>query len=403
MRIPLALASLTESDISEAISVLKSGNLTMGRKVLEFESRMARYLKVDHFVMVNSGSSANLLIFEYLLRSSDRKKRLRKGDGVLVPAIAWPTTVWPIIQLGLRPVFVDVDRETFQLDLDRAQEIINSSKKPIKAIYQIHPLGLCLDHELLESFKESNDLILVSDVCESLGSWRKGIHAGTTSLAASFSFYFSHHITTMEGGGICTNSLDVANDLRSMRSHGWSRNRTDSQIWSEGISAPAAKFLFITTGYNVRPTEIQAAIGLNQITSIDSYIAKRRSLAQKAHLASMDSPIRLMGSEYLDLASSDSHSWMMLPFAVKDSRVTKHQVQEHLEDLGVETRPVLTGNFLKQPAMTALDDLDLSGDFTNTNWVSDNCFLVGAHHDYSEDQIDYLMKVLRESSGLISN
>lgn len=403
MRIPLALASLTESDISEAISVLKSGNLTMGDKVIEFENRMARYLKVNHFVMVNSGSSANLLIFEYLLRSSDRKKRLHKGDGVLVPAIAWPTTVWPIIQLGLRPVFVDVDRETFQLDLDRAQEMINSSKEPIKAIFPIHPLGLCLDHELLESFKESNDLILVSDVCESLGSWRKGIHAGTTSLAASFSFYFSHHITTMEGGGICTNSLDVANDLRSMRSHGWSRNRTDSKIWTEGISAPSAKFLFITTGYNVRPTEIQAAIGLNQITSIDSYIAKRRRLAQKALLACKGSPIRLMGSEYLDRPSSESHSWMMLPFAVKDSRVTKLQVQEYLEDLGVETRPVLTGNFLHQPAMTALDDLDLSGDFTNTNWVADNCFLVGAHHDYSEDQIDYLMKVLRESSGLISD
>ena len=403
MRIPLALASLTESDVSEAISVLKSGNLTMGNKVLEFENRMATYLKVDHFVMVNSGSSANLLIFEYLLRSSDRKKRLRKGDGVLVPAIAWPTTVWPIIQLGLRPVFVDVDRETFQLDLNCAQEIIDSSEKPIKALFPIHPLGLCLDHELLESFRESNDLVLVSDVCESLGSWRKGIHAGTSSLAASFSFYFSHHITTMEGGGICTNSLDVANDLRSMRSHGWSRNRTDAQIWTEGISAPEAKFLFVTTGYNVRPTEIQAAIGLNQVTNIDSYIEKRRSLAQKALSACENSPIRLMGSEYLDSESSESHSWMMLPFAVKDSRVTKFQVQEYLEQLGIETRPVLTGNFLQQPAMKEIDELDLSGDFTNTNWVADNCFLVGAHHDYSEEQINYLMKALRESSALISD
>lgn len=403
MRIPLALASLTESDVSEAISVLKSGNLTMGNKVLEFENRMARYLKVDYFVMVNSGSSANLLIFEYLLRSSDRKKRLRKGDGVLVPAIAWPTTVWPIIQLGLRPVFVDVDRETFQLDLNCAQEIINSSEKPIKALFPIHPLGLCLDHELLESFRESNDLVLVSDVCESLGSWRKGIHAGTSSLAASFSFYFSHHITTMEGGGICTNSLDVANDLRSMRSHGWSRNRTDAQIWTEGISAPEAKFLFVTTGYNVRPTEIQAAIGLNQVTNIDSYIEKRRSLAQKALSACENSPIRLMGSEYLNRESSDSHSWMMLPFAVKDSRVTKFQVQEYLEQLGIETRPVLTGNFLQQPAMKEIDELDLLGDFTNTNWVADNCFLVGAHHDYSEEQINYLMKALRESCALISD
>ena len=207
----------------------------------------------------------------------------------------------------------------------------------------------------------------------------------------------------MEGGGICTNSLDVANDLRSMRSHGWSRNRTDAQIWTEGISAPEAKFLFVTTGYNVRPTEIQAAIGLNQVTNIDSYIEKRRSLAQKALSACENSPIRLMGSEYLDSESSESHSWMMLPFAVKDSRVTKFQVQEYLEQLGIETRPVLTGNFLQQPAMKEIDELDLSGDFTNTNWVADNCFLVGAHHDYSEEQINYLMKALLESCALISD
>jgi CDP-6-deoxy-D-xylo-4-hexulose-3-dehydrase len=110
-----------------------------------------------------------------------------------------------------------------------------------------------------------------------------------------------------------------------------------------------------------------------------------------------------MGSRYLDRATLDSHSWMMLPFVAKDSRVTKLQVQEYFEDSGVETRPVLTGNILHQPAMTALDDLDLSGDFTNSNWVADNCFLVETQHDYSADQIDYMMKVLRESSGLVSD
>ena len=220
MRVPLASVGLRDQDIESAIEVLRSGNLTMGAKVAKFEQMMADYLQVKHFVMVNSGSSANLAIIEALLRPTKRKPFLNPGDGVLVPAIAWPTTIWPLVQLNLKPYFVDVSIESIGMDLVKSQELIDNNKGAIKALFPIHPLGNGLDSKTLNAFAELNNLVLINDVCESLGSWDEEGHAGTAGMAGSFSFYFSHHITTMEGGGIATNDSLFANDLRSIRSMG---------------------------------------------------------------------------------------------------------------------------------------------------------------------------------------
>ena len=197
MRIPLASSGLRPSDIEKAVEVLNSGNLTMGTKVKGFEAAMASYLKVKHFVMVNSGSSANLAIIEALLRPTKGSPRLEEGDGVLVPAIAWPTTIWPIIQLGLHPIFVDVEKETLALDLNKAQQHIDLGRRNIKAIFPIHALGLGISTSALNQFCEKNKLVQINDVCESLGSWSEGVHAGTGGLASSYSFYFCNHITTI--------------------------------------------------------------------------------------------------------------------------------------------------------------------------------------------------------------
>jgi len=276
MRVPLASSGLRSEDIDAAVEVLQSGFLTMGKKVAEFESKMAEYLGVSHFVMMNSGSSANLAIFEAMLRPSKGIPRLKAGDGVLVPAIAWPTTIWPIVQLGLVPVFVDVDRNDLALDLKAAEIAIMTSTSPVKAIFPIHPLGRALDSKLLLDFANRHSLTLVNDVCESLGSFDNREHAGTAGLAGSFSFYFSHHITTMEGGGVATDDDAFADDLRSIRSHGWSRDRKDVTDWTHDVSGTDAKFLFVSTGYNIRPMEIQAAIGINQIKDIDTEKKKNR-------------------------------------------------------------------------------------------------------------------------------
>ena len=399
LKVPLASSGLRDQDIKSAIEVLNSGNLTMGDQVKKFESAMASYLGAKYFVMVNSGSSANLAMIEAAVRPVRSKPSLLPGDGVLVPAIAWPTTVWPILQLGLKPVFVDVDASTLAIDLEHAQDVINSSPIPIRGLFPIHVLGRGLSTDDLESFARRNDLLLINDVCESLGSWDGNRHAGLGGAGGSFSFYFSHHITTMEGGGIATNDSEIADDLRSIRSHGWSRDRSDAATWVPDNADMNSKFLFVSTGFNIRPMEIQAAIGLNQIRDIDSFISRRRELAKRVKDAISGSQLELIGADKIMGTEKDKqHSWMMLPIRVADNCAIdlKMSLIRFLELHGIETRPVLTGNFLAQPAMKRIN---LSGYdqnvFSSTNDVAKRTFLIGAHHDFSSEQMNHIAECLR--------
>lgn len=404
MRVPLASSGLRKSDIDAVMRVLESGNLTMGNEVKSFEAKMSKYLGVKHFVMVNSGSSANLLMIEALLRPAVSKPKLNSGDSVLVPAIAWPTTIWPLIQLGLNPLFVDIDPSTLALDLDTAQELIDSSRIPVKAIFPIHPLGYAIPPSKLENFTANNDLILINDVCESLGSWSEGKHAGTTGLASSYSFYFSHHITTMEGGGIATDDDALADDLRSMRSHGWSRDRTDVSTWNAQVSSNDSKFLFVSTGYNVRPMEIQAAIGSLQIAEIDSFVDRRREIARRVCQALNGTELSVIGrSAFQSAETRKSNSWMLIPIQVKGSNVVerKKQILEKLASLEIETRPVLTGNFLSQPAIQRITRHSVDPkSFKAATEITQSAFLVGAHHDLTEDQISFLCDSLIDASSI---
>ena len=404
MRVPLASSGLRKSDIDAVIRVLESGNLTMGNEVKKFESKMSNYLGLKHFVMVNSGSSANLLMIEALMRPAVSRPRLNPGDSVLVPAIAWPTTIWPLIQLGLNPLFVDVDPSTLALDLKAAQELIDSSRIPVKGIFPIHPLGYAIPPSELEKFAESNELILINDVCESLGSWTEGKHAGTTGLASSFSFYFSHHITTMEGGGVATDDDALADDLRSMRSHGWSRDRTDVSTWNAQVSSNDSKFLFVSTGYNVRPMEIQAAIGSLQIAEIDAFVNRRREIARQVCQALLGTQLSVIGeSAFMNTESAKSNSWMLIPIQVKGPNATerKKQILEKLAGLEIETRPVLTGNFLSQPAIQRITRHAVDpNSFKAATEITNSAFLVGAHHDLSREQIKFLCNSLKEVSSI---
>lgn len=412
MRIPLASNGLRQKDIEAAQEVLFSQNLTMGLKVKKFEELMATYLGVKHFIMVNSGSSANLAIIEALIRPTLVKPYLKLGDGVLVPAVAWPTTVWPIIQLGLRPVFVDVDPQTIAIDLNKAKEIL-AKQSNIKAIFPIHPLGFCIDHEEIERFCMNNDLIHVSDVCESLGSRKNGVHAGTTALASSYSFYFSHHITTMEGGGVATNSSEFADDIRAIRSHGWSRDRTDAEKWSgnavskplltQTISKNQLKFQFVSTGYNIRPMEIQAAIGIEQLKDLDKFVERRRSIAKtlKDYLVGTNFEV-IDGGTLCCEKDFASHSWMLIPIRInKDiSKKDRELIDGMLEKYEIESRPVLTGNFLNQPVMSNMTGVPQGNQFPAAELVSNNYFMVGAHPDLSDFQVEYLktrLKIIAES------
>lgn len=404
VRVPLASSGLRKTDIDAVMRVLESGNLTMGKEVKNFETKMSNYLGVKHFIMVNSGSSANLLMIEALMRPAVSRPRLNLGDSVLVPAIAWPTTIWPLIQLGLNPIFVDVDPKTLALDLVAAQKLLDSSRIPVSGIFPIHPLGYAIPPSELEEFTKRNELILISDVCESLGSWSEGKHAGTTGIASSYSFYFSHHITTMEGGGVATDDDALADDLRSMRSHGWSRDRYDVSTWNKRVSNNDSKFLFVSTGYNVRPMEIQAAIGSLQITEIDSFVGKRREIARRVYQALVGTGLSVIGERaFQNEESSRSNSWMLIPIQVKGVNVAerKKRILEKLESLEIETRPVLTGNFLSQPAIQRItrNSVDPKSFIVATE-ITESAFLVGAHHDLTEEQITFLCSSLIDVSSI---
>jgi CDP-4-dehydro-6-deoxyglucose reductase, E1 len=411
MKIPLATSGLRHIDIEVAISTLRTNQLTMGKKVQEFEEAMAKYLGVKYFVMVNSGSSANLAIFEALLRPSIGKPTLNVGDGVLVPAVAWPTSIWPLIQLGLSPVFVDVNSDNLAINLDLAQSIVDKDKK-IKAVFPIHPLGYAIDQELLNNFCEKNSLLQVNDVCESLGSWRGSTHAGTGGIASTFSFYFSHHITTMEGGGVATNDLNFADDIRAIRSHGWSRDRSDVDTWTknnsaglltQNISKNQSKFQFITTGYNIRPMEIQAAIGIEQLKELDNFVLRRRHIAKSVYHALEASNLQVIDAGTFETRESEQHhSWMLIPIRIRKELTegSRRLIDEMLEKFEIESRPVLTGNFLNQPAMKKFENFPDASNFPVAQSVSNNYFMVGSHHDLTDDQVKYLcakLKIIAES------
>jgi CDP-4-dehydro-6-deoxyglucose reductase, E1 len=400
LRVPLASSGLRDIDIEAAISILRSGNLTMGEQVREFEIEIADYLGVKNFVMMNSGSSANLAIFEALLRPAYGQGRLRKGDSVLVPAIAWPTTIWPILQLGLDPVFVDIDPHSISLDLNEAEKVIkNSQGKNFSAIFPIHPLGLCLKEESFMSFAKEHGLIYISDACEALGAFWNGSAAGAKSFASSYSFYFSHHLTTMEGGGVATNDDGFTDDLRSIRSHGWSRDRSDSNFWKAEKSLTESKFLFVTTGFNVRPMEIQAAIGRSQLPDLELFLSKRRIVAQRVSEAIEGTGLKLIDDGYFNSNDKKSHSWMLIAIKVDEKKTgrTKIEITQNLEAKGIETRPVLTGNFLAQPSIRRIfGHLPHPEVFKSANEIAKNAFLVGAHHDLNGAQIDHLVASLKE-------
>ena len=393
----LATDTFSKEEFNAVNKVMMSRNYTMSDMVEKFEKNLAKWIGVKNAIMVNSGSSANLIIIESLLRRSIKFNNLKQGDEIIVPALSWPTTVWPIIQLGLTPVFADSNLDSLAICLKSAQRLVS---KKTRAIFLIHVLGYAEKINDYKIFCKKNDLILIEDCCESLGAFSDKKHVGTQGHAGSLSHFFSHHLTTIEGGSIITNDDCLADDIKSFRAHGWIRNRKDRSFLIKKYKNLDPRFLFFTSGYNVRPMEIQAAIGLIQLKKLDFFLKKRDKTAFNANKILSDVPwLRLIGKEKIKnnkIKRKDrEHSWMNIPVILEsNSPIKLKKVKNIFEKFNIETRPIIAGNILKHPALKKVNyryDKNLS--------IANNClengFMIGCHSNIGARQLDILSKVTK--------
>ena len=368
---PLIENPYRKSDINEALKVLKSRRLTIGPVTDKFQNSFTKKLGSKFSLMVNSGSSANLLALQCLINPY-RKKRLKPGDEVLIPSLCWSTSLWPIIQSGLKPKFVDIDLDSLNINLNDLKKKIS---KKTKAILIVHVLGNCVDMSELMRIVKKHNLILIEDTCESLGTKYKNKYLGTFGDFSSFSFYSSHQISSGEGGMICCKNNDDHEIIKSLRAHGWSRGLKNEKKIAAANKHLDSRFIFYNSGFNLRSTDIAASIGLNQFKDIDQFI-KKRSINRDKILKMFKKKIKMM--KYLSFIDANNHvkaSWFGIPILLS-KKINRNKFLNKIEKLGVETRPIISGNFLKQPSIKKYK-LNKKSNFKNSDIVNNHGFFIG--------------------------
>lgn len=365
---PLAKPTYGIEEVSDALACLLERRTTMGARTREFETRFGERFGGEA-VMVNSGSSADLLLAFALSERSGGP--IPDGSEVLVPAVTWPTQVWSLLMAGFRVRLVDVSPETLNVDLDRLEAAISPDTR---ALSLVHLMGNPVDMGRVSDICSRHGLELLEDCCESMGAAWDGQPIGTFGHGGTFSFFFSHHITTMEGGMILVGDEDLADRLRLLRAHGWTRNlRHRPSPEQEGIDA---RYTFENWGFNVRPTDLQGAFGIRQLERFDEFTEHRNAnvAAFASSIAEVDGAIRLMRTD-----AGGSCSWFALPLMVNPaSGVSRDALAVHLERMGVETRPIVTGNLARQPAMRRFPEIT-SADLPGADAIHDHGLYIGLH------------------------
>jgi CDP-6-deoxy-D-xylo-4-hexulose-3-dehydrase len=393
--VPLASQGLESADIEIIKKILDSGQHTMGQSVSAFEKEFADKLGASFAVMVNSGSSANLLALEAIIRPSNQTSvAYPPGSYIAVPAILWPTTLWPIIQLGYRALLIDCEPLTLRIDLDKLKKAKKQYGKRLIGAFLIHPLGSSLDLEKIEELKSDSDFFVIEDNCESLGAGNNGKYAGTVGDLGTFSFYFSHHITTIEGGMVVTQDENRYNDLCSMRAHGWIRNRTDRELILKNNSEISPEFLFHSSGFNLRPMEFQGAVGSSQLKRLDNFIKVRLDNVKKISDRLNSDKINIIDVD--TFLNNDSrivqNSAMAIPFLL-NKEVDRVQVRKILASNGVDSRPIIAGNFVHQPAAKNVS-ISIFETLDNAEFIHNHGFMVGNHHNFTSEQINQISVAL---------
>ncbi len=334
---PLLEKGFSNEDIMRGMEVLLSRKLTMSEITKKFEHYFSKFVGSKYSLMVNSGSSANLLA-AFALINPQKKKRLKAGDKFIIPAVCWSTSLWPLVQCGLKPEFIDVNINNYCLDDNLLKKSSNA-----KAIMNIHILGNSPNMDKLCNFVKSNNMFLIEDTCEALGSKFKSKHLGTFGDFGTYSFYYSHQITSGEGGMIVCKTKQDYELLHTMRAHGWDR----------GLSSKKEKknFNFINSGFNLRPMDITAAIGLSQLKRLKQMI-KSRSKNRELIINRIKKHKNWNNQfSFFEANKNLDPSWFGLPLLInKDLLLYKNKFLKFLNSSGIETRPILSGNFLNQPS-----------------------------------------------------
>jgi CDP-6-deoxy-D-xylo-4-hexulose-3-dehydrase len=370
---PLATATWDQAEYDALQSVITSGMFTMGPKVFEFERQFASYLGAKHCVMVNSGSSANLLMVAALFYSKNPDLSLKPGDEVIVPAVSWSTTYYPLHQYGLRIKFVDIDLHTLNYDLDALEKAVTDNTRLIMAV---NLLGNPNDFDRIKSIIGARKITLIEDNCESLGAEFQGKKTGTFGVMGSYSSFFSHHISTMEGGLISTDDDELHHILLSLRAHGWTRNLPKvNHVCSDKSDDPFKEsFRFVLPGYNVRPLEMSGALGIEQVKKLPSIIAERRKNAAKLQTVMQDHPKVLIQQEI------GASSWFGFSLVIRPGvSLTRDELLSKLNALGFEVRPIVAGNFAKNEVVKYFN-WEVSGELTSAEHIDSNGLFVGNHH-----------------------
>ena len=367
-----SLASTTwdDEEIAVAKSLLTSGELTMGKEVKEFEEQFAKYIGTNYAVMFNSGSSANLAIFAALKYVKDSK--LTEGDHVIVPAVSWSTTFYPINQLGYILDFVDIDPNTLNIDTDEVEKRITPKTK---AIFTVNLLGNPSDLVALSEIAKKHNLLLLEDNCESLGASINGKMTGSFGQMSSHSFFFSHHICTMEGGMVNTNSKELMETLISIRAHGWTRGlEQNNSVHPRSNNEWDDLFRFVLPGYNLRPIELSGAIGKVQLKKFPKFLEERRKNAEYFTNLLCDS------KNYMIQKETGHSSWFGFSIILQNDLLNKRdKIIKFLSQNNVVTRPIVAGNFTLNPVMKHLKFNPLPK-LTNSNTIHNQGFFIGNHH-----------------------
>lgn len=375
-------------EVIASVDQMISTFVTMGKQVREFENMYAGQYGHGYGIMNNSGSSANLLAVA-ALSNPVYKRQLKPGDEVIVPTLSWSTTVWPLIQHNLVPVFVDCDPKTFNIDLGKLEAAITPKTR---ALMLVHVYGNPINMDEIMSLAKKYDLLVIEDSCESMGALYNGKHVGSFGEIGTFSFFFSHHITTLEGGICTTNDFDTAELMRILRAHGWHREADEKQKYVDMYPDHDPRFIFINIGYNIRPTEVQAAMGKVQLpklesivqTRINNYNYMRKELEEFSDVIS-----------FQDVTPNSRPSWFGFCMVIKpDAGFTRKEMYAHLAANNIESRPVIAGNLAKHPALDMFEHKN-SGSHEHSDYIMQNGFSVGCHHAMNEEACNYVVQNIK--------